>query len=141
MTRRAGRRGMAMLLAIMAVAVVSILATVVASTVLGMSKVARIERAREALGLVAESGVELAIARLAADRKWSGSDRELVPGGSCRIAAKTVGPGNWEITSRAAKDGRECLVCVRVQSLGQKLQITQWQMKHQPSPNPGKKGV
>ncbi len=112
--RRHSSRGAALLVALAAIVVVGVLASALGAVVLADIRSARRSSSDDMLLNVAESGVEVAISRLASDPAWPGRseagasgvaarrrDQAVpVPGGVCTVSVRPDGEGGFEVTSR-----------------------------------------
>ena len=96
----------ALLLAMAALVILGALGAALASAVLRGVAATREAAARDSLLNIAESGVDLAISKLARDPAWRGGDAVAVPGGACSIAVARLDEGAFEITSRALAEPR-----------------------------------
>jgi type II secretory pathway pseudopilin PulG len=122
-SRHRASRGAALLFALVALVVVGALASALGAVVLGAIRSARIASRDDALLNTAESGIDLAISRLAADPEWRGAEAVPVPGGTCSVSVARADDGGFEITTRAApparkgrkRSSRTCTVRVRVE--------------------------
>ena len=124
-------RGAAMLFALIALAILVLLAGTLTAVVLRNATANRTARSRSELLNRAESGVELAISKLAGDPSWRGARSRNVPGGPCDVAVKPAGDARYKITSQAAAQGSRpqwtCELHVRVQKLASgRFQLTDW---------------
>jgi len=96
----------ALILAMAALLILGVLGTVLGTAVLRGIAEGREAAARDSLMNIAESGVDLALSRLARDQSWAGGEAITVPGGECAVAVTKVGEGVYDITSRALAEPR-----------------------------------
>lgn len=121
------RRGAALLVALIVVALVTAMAAVVTVAALGAGKAGRLTRAREAALVRAESGVELALARLERDPRWPGANGAAVPGGSCDVEVEGLKDGSFRIRSRALWKRQAVVVDVTVRPAGAgRFRVVAW---------------
>jgi len=108
MTRRPRRRdkAAALVLAMAALVILGALGTALGAAVLRAIAEGREAAARDSLLNIAESGVDLALSRLARDPSWAGGEAITVPGGECAVAVRKLGEGVYDITSRAIAEPR-----------------------------------
>ena len=107
MTRKRRRdRAAALLLAMAALVILGALGTALGAAVLRGIAAGREAAARDSLMNIAESGVDLALSRLARDPSWAGAEAITVPGGECAVAVRKIGEGGFDITSRAIAEPR-----------------------------------
>ena len=92
-------RGVAMLFALATLAVLTILSAVLFAAIQRSSGRIQNAAARARVLNRAESGVEIAIAKLAAGRSWGGAKGVGVPGGQCDLVVKPDGANGYRITS------------------------------------------
>jgi len=106
--RRPRRRdkAAALILAMAALVILGALGTALGTAVLRAISAGREAAARDSLLNIAESGVDLAISRLARDPSWTGGEAIKVPGGECAVAVRKIGEGVYDITSRAISEPR-----------------------------------
>jgi hypothetical protein len=112
--------------------------------VLAAIRSARIASGDDALLNRAESGIDLAISRLAADPEWRGAEAVPVPGGTCSVSVARADDGGFKITACAAtvsRKGRErlprtCTVRVRVEESGAEtpaFAVSEWDASFEPA--------
>ncbi len=123
------RRGAALMLALVALSVVGALGAALTAMVLGGIKRANVAAERDRLLNVAESGVEVAIARLARGRPLF-EESIRVPGGECAVAV-VESAGGFVVTSvTATAEGHSRRpVCLRVglaRGGGSPLRVVEW---------------
>jgi type II secretory pathway pseudopilin PulG len=99
-------RAAALMIALVALVILGALGTALGTTVLRGIVAGREAAARDNLLNVAESGIDLAMSRLARDVSWAGSDAARVPGGECVVTVKHLGDGVVGITSHAVAEPR-----------------------------------
>ena len=101
------QRGAALMLALAAIVIVSVVGMALTMLILGGMRTARAASSRDEVLNIAESGAEVAISRLAAgaweEARDSGARMVKVPGGECRVSVAAKGGGRFEITSRASR--------------------------------------
>ena len=121
------RRGITVLFAVAAVALVAALATALVATSIAADRLARRAELDVRLLNAAESGGELALQRLAADGARPGALKLAVPGGTAAVVIEKAG-GAWRISSTAATRTRSCRVTIGVAlATGGKWRVTAWQ--------------
>ncbi len=103
---RRGDRAAALLLALTALVILGALGAALGAAVLRGMAVAREAEARDRLLNVAESGLDLAMSRLARDPSWSGGEGVPVPGGECTVTVRRAAGGVLDVTSRAVAEPR-----------------------------------
>ena len=96
----------ALVLAMAALVILGALGTALGTAVLRGIAEGREAAARDSLMNIAESGVDLALLRLARDPSWAGGEGVAVPGGECAVAVGRLGDGAFQITSRAVAEPR-----------------------------------
>lgn len=135
---RGGNRGAALMLALAAIVVVSVVGMALTMLILGGMRAARAASSRDELLNAAESGAEVAISRLAAgtwkEAKDSGARMVKVPGGECRVSVVPTGNARWQITSRTSIEcprgkARTCAVHLVVARVaGRRLCVVDWRI-------------
>ena len=136
MKRRSNQRGFALLFAIVLLAVVSVLSTLLVSLLSQSRHQSAAAAERGVLANVADSGAELAISKLAQDADWTGGEDLAVPGGRCSIAVRGLPDGGREIASKTQARDRVCVVTTKVflQTDG-RCRVTGWTVEQHRLPN------
>jgi len=121
----------ALLLALAALVILGALGAALGTAVLRGIAVTREAEARDRLLNVAESGVDLAMSRLARDPSWSGGEGLAVPGGECAVTVRRAAGGALDVTSRAIAEprpGRRARVRVELRAApGRRFRIVAWE--------------
>jgi len=115
---RRGQRGVALLLVLVAIALLSVLGALAASLAATKMVLRRDADLRRLTLDLAESGAALALSRLERDTSWQGGEFQ-VPGGSAAVSVKHTAEGLL-VDSRARKEGFLCRLrlLVRVGATG-----------------------
>jgi hypothetical protein len=119
--------GAVLLMALVAVVVVSALGASLVTVALRAVGSDRGFAARGALDSSAESGAEFAMWKLARDPAWRGGETITVPGGECDVSVTPQAGNTFAIVSRAAHAGRSRAVRIVVEKAGgDRYRVTGW---------------
>jgi hypothetical protein len=120
--------GAVLLMALVAVIVVSALGASLVTVALRAVGSDRVFAARGALDNSAESGAEFAIWKLARDPTWRGGEAVPVPGGECDVSVTHLADDAFVIVSRASRDGLARAIRIVVERAGHRYRVTGWEL-------------
>lgn len=134
MKDRSSERGAVLLMAMVVLIFIVALASMLALLAAHAGKAAGQAARRDALLNAAESGAELALARIATDPAWPGAEAVEVPDGTCGLVVKRLGGEAFEIESRVSRGKRTCVLRVAVKKAADgRFRIQSWETSASPA--------